>query len=215
MCKKTQEIEMRVSLLFLLLSFTILPMAHAKVEEISYQIIEKQDRFEVREYDSFIKATVTFDKKDDYKSTGFRILFNYISGNNTSNRQIDMTAPVILDEGQNIDMTAPVILDENDNTSKYSISFVMPSSYTLESTPLPNDKRIIIEKVEKSFKAAVTFSGFMWDYKVEKYSKELLSWIELETKYKTISRPVRAGYNSPMTLPFLRRNEILVDVDFK
>lgn len=207
---------MRVNLVFLLiLSLTMSFMAQAKVEELKYQVIEKINNFEVREYDSFIKATVTFTDKKDYKSKGFRILFKYISGNNTSNRQIDMTAPVIIDEkGQSIDMTAPVILDENDKNTLYSISFVMPATFTLETTPLPNDKKIKIELIEKSYKAAVRFSGFMWDYKVKKHTNQLLEWIQT-TKFKAISVPVKAGYNAPYTLPFLRRNEVLVDVDFK
>lgn len=198
-------------LLLLMVSF----MAQAKVEELSYQVIEKQENFEVREYDSFIKATVTFENKDDYRSKGFRTLFKYISGDNTANREIDMTAPVIIEEaGTDIPMTAPVILNEDEKNSQYSMSFVMPASFTMQTLPLPNDKRIKIEFVEKSFKAAVRFSGYMWDYKVKKYTAKLLDWVKT-TKFQAISKPVKAGYNAPQTLPFWRRNEILVDVDFK
>lgn len=204
---------MKLTLVFIIMTVTL--MAQAKVEELKYQVIEKQDIFEIREYDSFIKATVTFNEKDNYTSRGFRILFKYISGNNTTNSQIDMTAPVITDESsRNIPMTAPVILDESVQQSKYSVSFVMPASFTLEETPVPNDKRITIERVAKSYKAAVRFSGYMWDYKVKKYTTKLLDWIK-ESKFKSISNPVKAGYNAPQTLPFFRRNEIIVDVDFK
>ena len=103
------------------------------VKEVKYQTIKELDDIEIRHYNKLIIAKV-----DGYGDGGFNLLFDFISGKNSSKSNLKMTSPVI---SRNIDMTAPVL------SEKESIAFVMPEEYTLENMPTPNDKRVRIEEI--------------------------------------------------------------------
>ena len=118
-------------------SFTVMA-----IEEPEFISIEKKDAFEVREYQPKLIAQVlvtgTFDSAS---SKGFRLLADFIFGNNKTNegsKKIDMTAPVVTrDASEKIDMTAPVVSEETERG--WYISFNMPKQYTKETLPVPNN----------------------------------------------------------------------------
>ncbi len=167
-------------------------------EEISYTTLKKDGDFEVRQYDSYITATVSFETEEELDRQGFRILADYIFGNN-----ISMTSPVITG-GEDIGMTAPVFMNEGE----YSMTFVMPARYTMETLPRPQDERIIIQEVPSIKKAAVRFNGRMTEKRKVRFERELRDWIAKENM-TIASRAIFAGYNPPWTLPVFRRNEVL------
>lgn len=181
-------------ILIALIPFT----SQANTEEIEYKVLNKENNIEVRQYAPYIKAKISFDNKKDFEKEAFRALFKYISGSNIVNQEIDMTAPVFI--------------NENNKTNRYSMSFVLPAKFTMESAPIPVDERIKLKFVDSKLKAAIRFSGYMWDYKVEKYTTDLKNWIKSNGEYEISSNAYRAGYNPPLTLPFNRRNEILLDL---
>ncbi len=183
-------------------------------EQPTYKIVAKQDNKEIRKYDSYLiaKTTVSGSFKDAQRE-GFRILAGYIFGKNKSQQKIAMTAPVVQkSESEKISMTAPVVISPNENKT-WTMTFSMPSKFTLETLPLPTDERVKIEKVEEKLVAALTFSGFWNESKNAEKALELTEWMKGYQEYQITSSPMFAGYNPPWTLPFLRRNEMIVELN--
>jgi hypothetical protein len=170
-------------------------------EQPSYQVIKNEENKEIRKYDSFIIAKTTINSNfKDAQGKGFRILAGYIFGKNKSQQKISMTAPV---------MTAP------DDRENWTMTFNMPSKFTIKTLPAPTDERIKIEKVEQRLFAAITFSGLWDESKNEEEAKKLKDWLKKLPEYELISPAMFAAYNPPWTIPFLRRNEMLIELRIK
>ena len=182
------------------------------VEEAKYSVILKAEEFELRKYAPHILAETTVD--GDFESAGnkaFNRLFKYISGNNKRQQEVAMTSPVGQSySNQKIDMTSPVSQKEQDG--KWAVSFMMPESFTLETTPEPIDSSINIRQVPARHVAAVRYSGFWSTRNYNSNLEKLNAWIEMK-KYRPVGDPIWARYNPPFMPWFLRRNEILVPVE--
>ena len=183
-------------------------------EELHYQTIEKLDNgIDIREYDERVAAetTVTGEPADQARREGFEIIAGYIFGKNIEKKNIAMTSPVeVGTEGKRIAMTSPVEISPS--SSSMLMRFFMPAEYKIASLPVPRDSRIRLITIPKSHYAVLRFTGSTSDRKVAIYSQKLLDglkkthWRETET--------VRAYfYNPPWTIPFLRRNEVVVEVE--
>jgi len=202
----------RILILILILKGTLMA-----IEEPKYTIIEKNDTFEIREYAPYIVAqTEVKGTFDEMGGKAFRILVKYISGENQKQSKITMTAPVtqesITKEGQKIKMTAPVIQEmEKSDTKSAIFSFVMPQSFTLNTLPLPLDKRIILKEIPAKTVAVRTYSG-SWSEEKYRQNKAILLKALKEAKIETIGQAIFARYNSPFALWFMRRNEIMIGV---
>jgi hypothetical protein len=169
------------------------------VNEVKYRVIKKLGDVEIRQYGSLVIAKV-----DGYGDSGFNILFNYISGNNTSKTNLEMTSPVI---SQNIEMTAPV-LSEND-----MIAFVMPEQFNLETTPKPVDERVKITQIPERQVAALRFTGRWTSSNFSRKTKQLLEELR-KANIKTKGNVFSMRYSGPLTPWFLRRNEVATEVEF-
>jgi len=187
-------------------------------EQPKYEIVKIYDRFELRRYSPYIVAeAVVSGKFDDAGNKAFRILFKYISGDNLKKTEIPMTAPVnqspIKKSGEKIEMTAPVEqTSEGKNTDTYVFSFVMPSKYTIETLPVPTDPRIKLRKVKSRLLVALTYSGTWSEKRYRQHEAALLEAVKTAGLI-TIGEPIFARYNSPFTLWFLRKNEVLVEIE--
>jgi hypothetical protein len=184
------------------------------IESPKYQTINKDNKFEIREYEEFIMAEVEVDGDFSFAlQKGFRILANYIFGGNTSKAHIDMTAPVTQQAvgGEKIEMTAPVTSSPVQEGKKYIIAFTMPSKYTLENLPEPANKTISFRKVAGRKVVALTFSGNLNSKLASRKAKELETWLN-EHNYATKSSFVFAQYNPPLIPGIFRRNEVLANV---
>jgi hypothetical protein len=185
------------------------------IEIPQYEVLTKEGAFELRLYKDYVKAEVSI-KADDYSKAineGFRIIADFIFGNNTKRQQISMTAPVIqsVQPSEHIAMTAPVNVTPGSN-NVYTISFIMPSKYTLSTLPVPNNKQVTIKKVA-AFKAAVIrFSGFVNDKIITKKTSELEAWT-IKNKLKASKEKDVARYDPPWTPWFFRRNEIIIHLN--
>ncbi len=194
--------------------FTTYVMA---TEEPTFSLIEKSGDFELRLYKPMIVAETYVDGSlSEASNAGFRLIAGYIFGGN-KNRQsstpekIAMTAPVMLEpSSQKIQMTAPVVVENTNN--RWRVHFVMPSGYTLNSLPIPNDARVSLREIVEHKTAVIVFSGLTGEDKVKDKTAALLDWIKSRGLDAT-SPPQLARYNPPWTLPFLRRNEILINID--
>jgi effector-binding domain-containing protein len=183
------------------------------VEEPSYKVLKKDNNFEIRDYAPHILAeTVVEGDLEQAGKKAFRALFRYISGENRTRTKVAMTAPVSQEpKGEKIKMTAPVgqqLVQER----TWSVSFTMPSSYTLDTLPEPEDPKITLRQVPARRIAAVRYSGFWSEKLYLRYKSELESWIR-EKGLTIVGDPIWARYNPPWTPWFLRRNEILIPVE--
>jgi effector-binding domain-containing protein len=181
------------------------------IEEAKYKIVEKDNRFEIRDYAPHILAE-TFVEGDleEAGNKAFNRLFRYISGNNRSRIKVAMTAPVSQQPmGEKIKMTAPV--GQRRVQEKWAVSFMMPASYTLKTLPEPEDPNITLRQVPARRMAAVRYSGFWSEKRYLRYKLELEFWIK-EKGLTIVGDPIWARYNPPFTPWLLRRNEILIPI---
>ncbi len=187
-------------------------------EQPKYEIVKIYDRFELRRYSPYIVAeTVVSGKFDDAGNKAFRILFKYISGDNLKKTEIPMTAPVnqspAIEGGEKIEMTAPVEQTPHRKTvDTYVFSFVMPSKYTMETLPSPADPRVKLRQVKSRLLAALTYSGTWSEKRYRQHEAALLEAVK-SAGFATVGEPIFARYNSPFTLWFLRKNEVLVELE--
>jgi hypothetical protein len=198
---------------FTLLIFSNTAMAS---EELKYTLLEKDQAFELRAYTPKIIAEVIVDgDMREASSKGFRLIADFIFGNNTAqsgkSEKISMTAPVSMaPRAKTISMTVPVGVQQA--SDGWKVYFVMPSQYALETLPKPNNPLVSIKQIPSQKFAVVRFSGLVDEEKMANKVVELTHWIEIK-KLKMIGGPELARYNPPWTLPFLRRNEVMIAVD--
>jgi hypothetical protein len=169
------------------------------VETPSYEVTGQIKGVELRLYPRLILATVA---GRDVRAP-FRILFEYISGNNSGRRKISMTAPVITPE--RIDMTAPVI------SGSASMSFILPAKYDLADVPAPNDERVRIHEVPERTIAVIRFRGWARTKSVEKQRAKLIDVLQAKG-VEMVGEPFLMRYNAPYTPGFMRRNEIAIEI---
>jgi effector-binding domain-containing protein len=179
------------------------------IEEATYNVLEKDNDFEIRDYAPHILAeTIVEGDFEDAGNKAYRRLFRYISGDNRSRGKVAMTAPVSQEPmGDKIKMTAPV--GQQRTQGKWTVSFMMPSSYTLGTLPEPEDPKVTLRQVPARRLAAVRYSGFWSEKNYLQYKLALESWIH-QRGLKIAGDPIWARYNPPFTPWFLRRNEILI-----
>jgi hypothetical protein len=181
------------------------------IEEAKYEVIKKDNVFELREYAAHILAeTVVEGNLEDAGSKAFKILFSYISGNNRSGDKMAMTAPVSQEPmGEKIKMKAPVA--QQRAKESWAVSFMMPGSYTLRTLPEPGDPKVTLRQVPARRMASVRYSGFWSEKGYLQHKIELESWIH-RMGFTIVGDPIWARYNSPFMPWFLRRNEILIPI---
>ena len=196
------------TILFALLAFFYFGFIYIfdyKIESPDYEVINKlSSNIELRQYGEYYQAYVSYDELSE--SQAFITLFNFISGENSVQNNLEMTAPVKLDMTApvKLDMTAPVKMD-----NFQGMAFVMPSDFNPNITP--NNSKVRVLKVEAKKYAVIRFSGLMRSKNLDKYYtklKDALSEEGIEFKDSLIY----AGYNGPYVLPFMRRNEIWLEI---
>ena len=167
-------------------------------------------------------------------NNGFRVIAGYIFGANIAkapvagdaqNEKISMTVPVTVEAeaprasanvasaaSEKVAMTVPVTVEasttQTDGEKRWRVHFVMPSKYTLATLPTPKNPAVILRQIPPQKLATVRFSGFSEELKVQEQTAALNAWLE-KNKVKAIGAPQLARYNPPITLPPLRRNEIM------
>ena len=214
------------ALLSLPLALSMKP-AHA-IEEPQFNLVESDGRIEVRDYAPYIVAEVlVVGDMATASNRGFRAIAGYIFGGNRSVRggdnpeKIAMTAPVgITPASEKIAMTAPVgITPEAKGAEAFSatdgrwrVHFVMPRQYTMANLPKPNDPSVRLREVPSERWVVLRYSGFNGEDKLRENTDELLAWIA-RRGFKARGETQLARYDPPWTLPFMRRNELMVPVE--
>jgi hypothetical protein len=185
------------------------------IETPKYELVTKAKGYEVRAYAPHIIAEVEVSGSyGESLNQGFRKVADYIFGNNTAKDSIAMTAPVLHEKqsaSEKIAMTAPVLHEKAGEKDSYKLAFVMPSKYTMETLPKPNNAEVTLRAIPEKKFAVRSFGGYATQAKVERETKKLLD--ALKTNNITPSSgPSTAQYNPPWTPPFMRHNEVMVEV---
>ena len=182
-------------------------------EEPKHTTRRLTDSVEIRRYGPRIAAETTVQgvNEEQARSDGFRRLAGYIFGGNQAGEKVAMTAPVSqgASKGQKIAMTAPVSTSSDENG--WAIRFFMPSKWTMDTLPTPKDDRVRLLEVPEESVAAVRFSGSRSSEAVAAKTNELLDVLSANG-VETIGEPVSWFYDPPWTLPFRRRNEVVVPI---
>ena len=184
-----------VTLVLLVLSQFFMAYQTNKIETPKYTVLKSYDDFELRQYGSMILAQTVMQSAsyENTSSQGFRTVASYIFGGNEENKKIAMTAPVIMEMGDDTKM-----------------SFVMPKEHSMESLPEPSSEEVKILKVSPKKYAVITFPGYANNKKIDKYAKKLLKSIKSEG-LETVGNVKFMGYNAPWQV-IGRKNEIAVEV---
>ena len=202
---------MRSFVLQILFLLGLTPMTASATEEPAHTVLVEDGKFQVRQYEPTIVAEVevTGDMRRAGNS-GFRPLADFIFGNNTARDEIAMTAPVTRVKSEKIEMTAPVTRVANGDDT-WTVAFVMPSKWTMETLPRPNNPDVTLREVPGELIATIKFSGLGRERTQAKKQAELESWISSQG-YEVIGSPRYAGYDAPWTPAPLRRNEVMIPV---
>jgi hypothetical protein len=164
-------------------------------ETPKYELIKSYDKFEVRKYPEMVLATtkLTGESYSKNSSKGFRNVASYIFGGNDANKKISMTSPVI-----------------SSIEDSMTMSFIIPSQYSLNELPLPDNKNVEIVLQPERLMAIISFGGFANDYDIKYYTKTL--------KEELIKEGIMAdgkiyfqSYDPPFKL-FNRTNEVAIEL---
>ena len=178
-------------ILVILISILTLSSQAMAYEEANYEVVKENKEYEIRKYsDRLVIET------NSIEGNGFRKLFNYISGNNEKNQEIKMTVPVT-QEIKNGNMT---------------MQFYLPLKYNKDNAPKPSNSDIKILTIEGGYFAVIEYSGRSSDKNFLK-NKDILEKLLKQDNITILSPPIRASYNSPFTLPMLKRNEVMYRID--
>ena len=179
------------SIIIALILVFILPLGFAMaIEEPSYKLVEQNDRYEIRYYEERIVVQT----KNANENSGFRRLFNYISGQNNGSQKIARTAHV--------------------TQSNDIMQFYLPSNFDTTNTPIPLDKNVELSKVDEGYYAVIRYSGRSSNSNFLSHSNTLQNEL-LTNDINILSKPIKATYNGPFTPGFMRRNEAMFLVEWK
>ena len=178
-------------ILLILISVITLNSQSMAYEEANYKVVKENKNYEIRKYsDRLVIET------NSTQGNAFRKLFNYISGNNEQKEEIKMTVPVT-QEIKNGNMT---------------MQFYLPSKFNKDNAPKPSNAEIEILIIEGGYYAVIKYSGRSSDKNFLK-NKDILEKQLKQDNVVILSPPIRASYNSPFTLPILKRNEVMYRVN--
>ena len=187
----------------------VMSNAHA-VDEPTFTVVQKTDIFEVRQYAPYLVAEVIVPgPASEAGNQGFSLLGGYIFGKNKGERKLEMTAPVtqtpVAPQAVKLEMTVPVT--QTATPGGFLVQFVMPKGYTLATLPEPLDERVKLREMPGNRVAVIRFSG-TWSQ--ANYDERLtaLRGALATANLATQGEAVLSRYNSPFSLPFMRRNEI-------
>ena len=184
------------------------------IEEPSHSVLATEGNFELRKYSAFIVAeTYVEGDFEAVGSEGFRRLAEYIGGKNRNKESISMTAPVSQKPtSEKISMTAPV--SQARENGRWRIAFMMPSTYTMQTLPVPDDDRIALRQKKEKTVAVIGHSGTWGKNRYMDHETKLMDWISTKG-WDIVGAPVWARYNPPFMPWFMRRNEILIPVQIQ
>jgi hypothetical protein len=210
----TQAVTKAITQIAILMTLMFAGEAAMSYEEPDYMVIYKEGEIEYREYAPYLVAETVIENVEDYKDAGnegFRRLFGYITGNNRTQSEISMTVPVQQTPiNQKIAMTVPV--QQTNAADGWRLAFTLPAKFKMETAPVPTDARIQVREVPGRTVAVLRYSGRWTESNFSKKQSTLRAELE-RSGIAAVGEMQSAVYNAPFTPPFMRRNEVMVEVN--
>jgi len=180
--------------------------------EPPYKVLSQDGEIEIRQYGEMIVAeTVVEGSYGQTSGAAFSRLAGYIFGKNRAKQKLAMTAPVLQEPvSEKISMAAPVIQEKKGNA--WVMSFVMPEGYRLETLPVPLDDAVKLRMLPGRKVGVIRYSGLHSEHNLRNFAEKLTGWLE-KNGNRVLSGARAASYDPPWTLPFLRRNEVHIDIE--
>ncbi len=171
-------------------------------EEPFYQVVAKDEEFELRHYAPQIRAEVTELGRsfNDFRESAFRKLANYIFGGNALSENIPMTTPV---------------LQKGFASESRTMSFILPARYNIYNLPAPMDEDVKIIEVPSYHAAVMTYHGNNSEVKIKQYFDRLTKWLKDRPDVELLEHMSCAQYDAPYVIPFVKKNEVMVMVRVK
>ena len=193
----------KIIIITLCFGFACIPLAWLLLptflEQPKYTVVKKENNLEIRRYAKILTSSVKVEGDQYYAlRKGFQPLVRYIGAKERDSEKISMTAPVI----QSV----------NEENERWTISFAMPSKYSLDNLPQPENDSIYFQEIEPSLAAVIRFNGKADEKLLNLKSGILMRWVDSKG-YAKLSRPKFLFYNDPTTPGFLRRNEVMILVE--
>jgi hypothetical protein len=163
-------------------------------ETIQYNVIKKDGKKEIREYDDILLAS-TKTAMNASNDSGFSNIFSYISGDNKEKAKISMTTPVV----------------SYKDDQKVVTGFYVPSKYSKNNVPEPSSEKVFIQELKKSLYAVIRFRGYWTEGNYHKHDQILQTYIQ-ENNYRICSQRLIFRYQPPFIPGLFRRNEIAYQV---
>ena len=184
-----------IQTLFISLVTSVMTTQAIAIEEPVYQVEKawEPEQIEIRAYAPRIMAVTGMNEDSD---SGFRVLAGYIFGGNAEEQRIAMTAPV-----------------QQTMAGEKEMAFMMPAEYALKDLPQPEDQRVSFREAPAYTAAVIQFSGWASAEKADENWQQLQRFL-ISEGIDITGEPTLNQYNPPWTLPFMRRNEIIVPVAF-
>ena len=182
-----------IQTLFISLVTSVMTTQAIAIEEPVYQVEKawEAEQIEIRAYAPRIMAVTGMNEDSD---SGFRVLAGYIFGGNAEEQKIAMTAPV-----------------QQTMAGEKEMAFMMPAEYAVKDLPQPEDQRVSFREAPAYTAAVIQFSGWASAEKADENWQQLRRFL-IKEGIEIVGAPTLNQYDPPWTLPFLRRNEIIVPV---
>ena len=186
-------------------------------EQQPYEVVRRDCAFEVRRYPEHLVTEVVIAAAfEDAGNRAFRYLFGYISGENRSRAKVAMTAPVVQAESRaesvELAMTSPVVQQTAGSRDEYRVAFVLPAGLTRETAPEPTNAAVQLRVVPESTAAAIRFSGRWSEASYQLHLRELRRDLVVAGLVPR-GVPRFARFDPPYLPAFLRRNEVVLDLE--
>lgn len=184
--------------------------SEASTHEVAYQVKESDRNFEVREYGPRIVAEVEVSgTREKALNEAFQTLAGYLFGKNRPQSPVELSKSVSDSKAKvKLSMTVPVTT-QSVGQDTIRMRFFMPSDYTIDKLPVPEDKRVKVFELPAQKIAVLRFSGSARKYNFDRHLVTLKKL--MESKGLTAGgEPYEAYYSPPFTPVFLKRNEICV-----
>ncbi len=171
-------------------------------EEPFYQVVAKDEEFELRHYAPQIRAEVTEvgSTFNEFRENAFKKLANYIFGGNVLKENIPMTTPV---------------LQYGFETASRAMSFILPARYNIYNLPAPQDNEVKIVEVPSYHAAVMTYHGNNNEQKIKQHFNRLIRWLKDRPDVEYLDHMTCAQYDAPFVIPFIKKNEVMIMVHIK
>ena len=183
-------------------------------EEPGYELVEKNGDFEIRRYAARWVAEVSGDEDDfdAFREHAFKRLANFIFGGNKSEKQMAMTAPVVmqLTPGKN-ELEARTLMPEV-GARGWTMSFILPAALKQGDIPRPEDSRVKVRKAPEQEYAVYQYGGNNTPAKVAEGERKLHDWLASQKKFRGLGGYLSAQYDAPFVLPLVKRNEVMIAI---